>query len=635
MSQLAVGRHTFLMRTIFRDEGQERFFRENGYITVDLLDEEAVRDILAFYSDEFKTGREVYPFAKALPYYISVFDADREHKKRVDALISEHVRGAVAPLMHDYEIFYSNLMIKFPGDGQIEAHQDFNFVDEAEHTAFNLWCPLVDTGSHNGGLYVIPGSHRVFRTQRGPNIPKALTQYNEMLQRYATLIALRKGQAIIFDHKLIHYSPPNHTDAVRVAVQSVLKPREAPALHYFFDEQTKQVRAYGIEKEYILETNLWEADVRALSPHHSETLIPFPEEGEMIDALVQLKLRGIEHPARPTAPRPLFKSEETQRAFERDGYVKLPVLQAAEVQRLKDVFAEMIGADVKNTDYGMYISLEEEDERLKTSVVEKISAQLLPAVQDHFIRCKSHLGSFLVKAPGPDSYTYPHQDWTFVNSPEYCSVTVWVALVDVDESNGALGFIKGSHRMWDRPVGSPSPYFRTFTSGHEDILYEYLEVVPLRAGESVAFDNRTIHGAPPNLTGSQRIAAAIGMTPEEATLHHFYLLPPDGGEGHGRVAKLKIDQQFFHRYSVAALRRLFERGETPGGYEVEAVIEDSFHPFSRQEMQKLCEHAGLKKNGRKLAPAPAVQKSHGAAAYVQRARSVAQHFWGRVSKMKI
>ena len=105
-----------------------------------------------------------------------------------------------------------------------------------------------------------------------------------------------------------------------------------------------------------------------------------------------------------------------------------------------------------------------------------------------------------MKAPGEDSYTYPHQDWTFVDSPDYFSMTVWVALVDTHEQNGALGFIRGSHRFFDKPIGSPSPEFQTCPQGHEALLYEYLEFVPLKAGEAVVFDNRTIHGATPNRT---------------------------------------------------------------------------------------------------------------------------------------
>jgi ectoine hydroxylase-related dioxygenase (phytanoyl-CoA dioxygenase family) len=587
------------MRTIFRSEADEGFFRNNGYVVFDLLTEQAVEDIWSFYREEFQSPRKVYPFARSLPYYISIFDQEIAHKKRVDALLGAHVRGKADELMVDYEIFYSNLMIKFPGDGQIEAHQDFNFVDESQYTAFNLWCPLVDTGVRNGGLFVIPGSHQAFGTQRGPNLPKALTEYNALLQRYATLIPLKKGQAIIFDHKLIHYSPPNATGDVRVAIQAVLKPKEAPALHYAYDEPSKQVHAYRIDKEYILGGNLWERRIDALTRDHSEALIAFPSKSEVIDALLKLRLRRVRDSIQSAPRRPIFKQAEIQNSFEQKGYVKLPLLDADETRRLREIFAETIGEDVKNTDYGMYISLEEENPALKASIIEKVSAVILPKLRGRFIDCKPHLGSFLVKAPGASSYTYPHRDWTFVDSPPYCSVTVWIALVDVDEHNGALGFINGSHYLFDHAVGSPSPYFQTFTQSHEDIFYEYLEFVPLKAGEAVAFDNRAIHGAPPNLSAANREAVAIGMTPEEATLYHYYLLPADGPPNSRRIAKFKVDQHFFHRHSVASLKRLFEEGQAPQ-YEIESIIEEQFQPFTREEIQRLCELMGLEKNGRKL-----------------------------------
>jgi ectoine hydroxylase-related dioxygenase (phytanoyl-CoA dioxygenase family) len=616
------------MRTIFRCEDDERFFRHNGYVVFDLLDAPAIKEILSFYAAEFETTRAVYPFAKSLPYYISIFDQDNEHKQRVDSLVSRFVTTKIDALMFDYEVFYSNFMIKFPRDGEIEAHQDFNFVDESKHTAFNLWCPLVDTSIENGGLFVIPGSHLVFRTQRGPNLPKALTQYNQLLRRYAKFISLREGQAIIFDHKLVHYSPPNNTDHTRVAIQSVLKPRESPALQYYFADDTREVQAFQVDKEFILATNLWDTGPVTRPRDHVEELIPFPDENEIVDSLVRLKVQYLQTPLEPAPPRPIFKQPEIQASFAQNGYVKLPLLDAAEVQELKRLFVETIGEEVDNTDYGMYISLEETDVDFKTSIIKQVSATLLPRVQNHFLDCKSHLGSFLVKASGINSYTYPHQDWTFVDTPNY-SVTVWVALVDTDRNNGALGFVRGSHRFFNRSLGSPSPYFATFTQGHEDLLYEYLEFVPLKAGEAVVFDNRTIHGAPPNLSGSNRIAVAIGMTPAEAPLYHYYLLPAENGQSSRRIAKFKVDEQFFHRYSLASLKQLFEAGKAPDDYAVEVVFEDSFEPFPRAEIQKLCEQFGLEKNGSKLeiSQTPVSKgKFPRAATYVQLAKRLASRF---------
>jgi ectoine hydroxylase-related dioxygenase (phytanoyl-CoA dioxygenase family) len=596
------------MRQVFKAKANEESFREHGYVVVDLLGEEAVGDLWSFYTETFQTKRPVVPYARQLPYYISIFDADSAYKRRVDEQISGYVVQEIPSWLADYEVFYSNFMIKFPGDGQIEAHQDFNFVDESQHTAFNLWCPLVDTGLQNGGLFVIPGSHQVFRTQRGPNLPKALTEYNDTLKKYGRLIPLRKGQAIIFDHKLVHYSPPNRTGEVRVAVQSVLTPREAPAVHYVFDAPTAKVRAYRIDKEFILTNDLWATDISRRELDHEEDLIPFPAADEVTRKLAGL-IAGSRRAGGLGSRRPVFVDEGAQEAFDRDGLIKLSVLDEDDVRQLTALFVESTGGQVANSAYGMYISLEDSALAHKRALIRKVSGIILPKVREHFRDCKPHLGSFLVKAPGADSYTYPHQDWTFVDPPNV-SVTVWVALVDTDESNGALGFVKGSQSFFDKLVGSPSPDFRTSTQGHEAILYQYLQFVPLKAGEAVAFDNRTIHGATPNLTNAPRTAVAIGMTPQEAPLYHYFLMPGSSPNGWRKILKLKVDENFFEQYGVASLKALFDRNETPPETAVEAVVEDEFIAFSGDEIRQLCEGAGLVKNGRQLTRGNASSGGH-------------------------
>lgn len=587
-----------LMRQIFQDATHDGHFREFGYVVTDLLDHRAVGELWSFYADSFPAKRAVVPYAEKLPYYISIFDKDSNHKREVDARISDYVTAGLEDLMLDYEVFYSNFMIKFPGDGQIEAHQDFNFVDESLYTAFNLWCPLIDTDIRNGGLFVIPGSHNVFRTQRGPNLPKALTEYNDLLRRYARWVPLQAGQAIIFDHKLIHYSPPNRTSQVRVAVQSVLKPREAAAVHYIFDEPSGKVKAYRIDKAFVLENNLWDSDLSKKALDHEQDLIPLLRQDEMVRKLAYLTCRSG---ARTAAQyRSVFHGESVQRAFDQDGYVKLSVLGDEEVRQLKDLFVESTGGAVANSEYGMYISLEEKDLARKQALIQRISGIVLPYVNPHFRDCKPHLGSFLVKAPGEKSYTYPHQDWTFVESPPFVSITVWIALVDTDEGNGALGFVKGSQRFFDQPIGSPSPPFGTCTQGHEALLYEYLEFVPLKAGQAVAFDNRTIHGATPNRTAAPRLAVAIGMTPSEAQMYHYFLVPESVAKGRRTLAKLRVAPDFFERYSVSGSKALFDRGQMPGDCEVAATLEHYLAPYSAEEIRELCEQAGSRQNGKRL-----------------------------------
>jgi ectoine hydroxylase-related dioxygenase (phytanoyl-CoA dioxygenase family) len=603
------------MRRVFKDDMHERLFQQRGFVVADLLEESAVGDLWAFFADAFSEKRPVVPHARNLPYYITVFDEDHAHKHRVDELISRHVAPRLPALMIDYEVFYSNFMIKFPGDGQIEAHQDFNFVDESRFAAFNLWCPLVDTDTSNGGLFVIAGSHNVFRTQRGPNLPQALTEYNDTLKKFASWVPLRRGQAIIFDHRLIHCSPPNRTQLPRVAVQSVLTPREAPTIHYVFDAPTRRVRAYEVDRQFILDNNLWEADLSSRALNHEQDLIPLPTPREVTRNLVDLAL-GDAAAQDGGAVRRVFQNDATQRIFDRDGFVQLSVLTADEVRQLTRLFVDSTGGTVANSEYGMYIGLEEEDLERKRAVIRGVSSVLLPNLRRHFSDCKPHLGSFLVKAPGEDSYTCPHQDWTFVDEPRYRSITIWVALVDVDESNGALGFVTGSQRFFRRAIGSPSPEFQTCTQGHEALLYEYLKFVPLKAGEAVAFDNRIIHGATPNRTLVPRVAVAIGMTPREAQLYHYFLVPQSARDGRRKIAKLRVNEEFFERHSVAALKAAFAAGRLPDGCELEAVLEEDCSAFSSQEIQLLCEQSGLYKNGRHLVRRPMARQRDVIGGYV-------------------
>jgi hypothetical protein len=250
-----------------------------------------------------------------------------------------------------------------------------------------------------------------------------------------------------------------------------------------------------------------------------------------------------------------------------------------------------------NTEYGMYISLEERDLARKRALMKKVSGILQPRANRHFRDCKPHLGSFLVKVPGQDSYTYPHQDWTFVDSPPFVSITVWIALVDTEVNNGALGFVKGSQWFFDRPIGSPSPPFGTCTQGHEALLYEYLEFVPLKRGEAVAFDNRTIHGAAPNLSATPRLAVAIGMTPREAPLFHYFLVSKGSQGNHRTLMKLRVNDDFFEHYSVTALKEVFDADQLPGRCEVAETLQDEFLGYSGDEIRQLCEQAGLRKNG--------------------------------------
>jgi len=291
----------------------------------------------------------------------------------------------------------------------------------------------------------------------------------------------------------------------------------------------------------------------------------------------------------------IFNDNVLQSRFEQDGFVTLPkLLNDVEVKELKDIYLKFTSGKVENSRYGMYVSIDEQDEQKKLEMMRVIQQYLKPKLNKYFHDIKCHLGSFLVKVPNPHSYTYPHQDWLFVdqNEKDLFSATIWVSLEDIDIHTGSLGFIKGSHLFLNNIVGSPSPEIITATMGHEALLLSYLTFPEINKGDAVIFNNKTVHAAFPNTSDKQRIAAGIGITPEPAILHHYYLNP----ENSKKIYKLTVDEEFFHTYGNDSLRATYHKRQMPKYTHIVDELEYNPTLYTKDEIEKEIVNYGNEKN---------------------------------------
>ncbi len=116
------------------------------------------------------------------------------------------------------------------------------------------------------------------------------------------------------------------------------------------------------------------------------------------------------------------------------------------------------------------------------------------------------------KPPGIAHPTPPHQDNYYFNLQPPNTVSVWLALDPVDEENGCLRYVRGSHRRGRRPhaVTSVLGFSQGITDyGPED---ESLEVaVKMEPGDVAAHHCEVIHRADPNRspTRSRRAFAMV------------------------------------------------------------------------------------------------------------------------------
>lgn len=108
------------------------------------------------------------------------------------------------------------------------------------------------------------------------------------------------------------------------------------------------------------------------------------------------------------------------------------------------------------------------------------------------------------KLPAESVTTFPwHQDSGYYGDPTpFHILSLWIPLVDVNEHNGCLQVISGSHRWGLQPVGRDD-------EGHhmplEDIEQKgEVVTLPMKAGEIFAFNNLTYHRSLMNHSDSIR-----------------------------------------------------------------------------------------------------------------------------------
>ena len=100
-----------------------------------------------------------------------------------------------------------------------------------------------------------------------------------------------------------------------------------------------------------------------------------------------------------------------------------------------------------------------------------------------------------------------------VDYKKHTAIHIWCPLTDVDQTNGCLWAVAGSHRFFNHIVAltsNPAPY----NPVRKLLEEEYSTPVPMSAGSIFIFDQRLLHWSDENRTDALRIAVGGIMIPE-------------------------------------------------------------------------------------------------------------------------
>ena len=115
------------------------------------------------------------------------------------------------------------------------------------------------------------------------------------------------------------------------------------------------------------------------------------------------------------------------------------------------------------------------------------------------------------KPPNTVHMTPPHQDNFYFCWRPPSVLTIWLAIENVDEENGCLRYVPGSHTGGMRPHSASTVlgFSQALTDyGPEDEAREVM--VEMRAGDAVAHHGDTVHRADPNRS-TTRHRPAFGL----------------------------------------------------------------------------------------------------------------------------
>ena len=232
---------------LFTAEQYNTQLQQQGYAIVPFLQPEEIAELTAFF----------YGHHPALPdgMYASSHAPDFALRQKMDEKIKAVCQRAVSSTFQQARMLGATFMVKSKGEnGSLHPHQAWTIVDETKHYSDNLWLPLVDVNENNGTILLLPDSHRWMNNIRGLNIPSSLEPVANDLWPLLKPICLKAGEALLYDHRMIHASGINQTPQPRLVVVYGLIPEKAEMR--FYHGEDNHIAAYSCSPSFYFQENI-------------------------------------------------------------------------------------------------------------------------------------------------------------------------------------------------------------------------------------------------------------------------------------------------------------------------------------------------------------------------------------------
>jgi hypothetical protein len=271
-----------IMKQILQDLSLEKTLIDEGYVVIPFLTEVEVASLKDFYYAHHSSALE--------GMYATAHLSDLDLRMKMNDFIKANFLRAIDEVFVNANALGGSYIAKGKGEaGTLKPHQDWNIVDEDQYRSFNIWVPLVNLKEDNGAICIMPQSHLWQKTYRSANISSVFELQEKDLWERMSKLYMKAGEALIYDHRLIHASGENKTEEIRLATVFGIIPDEADML-YYHQKDKETVEVYESNPEFFLYGNIFEGP-KGLKLRREISIQKNPEkkEGVLPTAPISLK----------------------------------------------------------------------------------------------------------------------------------------------------------------------------------------------------------------------------------------------------------------------------------------------------------------------------------------------------------
>lgn len=282
--------------------------------------------------------------------------------------------------------------------------------------------------------------------------------------------------------------------------------------------------------------------------------------------------------------RRIFRDEQLQESFEKQGYVVVDVLDAEQVAFLAAKAKELMPADPKindpqNSYYGSYFDI-----AIRKQVSDFLRAYMAERLAGIVEGYETRFGTYLLKHAGAQPLP-PHQHNPYIADFLDTVINVWIPLDHCGEPEGVLQVIPNSHKIhWHLQTCHTDTYFGGLGARLQE---KYLVGFDLRPGQAVIFEDSIIHGSAANRSDRDRLAVLTTLIPEDSQ-PAFYI---EAEQPDGPFQIVEAAHEFAH--ADMGMEMLPPRNE----WRIVGELPNRNSPVTEEELDWLLQ------SGRKIGPA--------------------------------